>query len=114
MVTSIARQSVILKCLRKKSVLLGNYEFYYLAGLMNRIFGTKYTGSTKPEELSAQILAEIDSLKASNEEEAYLLHLVKYYLPLDQYDSQMQYLFSWGENEKDLWQVNTSNQPPED
>ncbi len=29
MVTSIARQSVIIKCNMQKSVLTGNYEFYY-------------------------------------------------------------------------------------
>ena len=39
MVISIARQSVILKCLRKKSVLVGNYEFYYLAGFMKKLYG---------------------------------------------------------------------------
>ena len=34
MVPSIARQSVILKCNMQKSVMLGNYEFFYAAGLM--------------------------------------------------------------------------------
>ena len=38
MVTSIARQSVILKCNMQKSVLLGNYEFYYIAGLLKKLF----------------------------------------------------------------------------
>ncbi len=33
MVTLTARQSIILKCSMKASVLLGNYEFYYAAGL---------------------------------------------------------------------------------
>ena len=32
MITSIARQSIILKCLRQKSVLVSNYELYYTAG----------------------------------------------------------------------------------
>ena len=38
MVPSIARQSVIIKCNQQTSVLLGNYEFYYLAGLMKKVF----------------------------------------------------------------------------
>ena len=38
MVPSIARQSVIIKCNMQASVLLGNYEFYYLAGLMKKIY----------------------------------------------------------------------------
>ena len=34
MVPSIARQSVIIKCNMQKSILTGNYEFYYAAGLI--------------------------------------------------------------------------------
>mgnify|MGYP000019504385 CR=1 FL=1 len=37
MVTSIARQSVIIKCNMQKSVLTGNYEFYYAAGLIAKL-----------------------------------------------------------------------------
>ena len=29
MVSSIARQSIVIKCKLKESILLGNYEFYY-------------------------------------------------------------------------------------
>lgn len=39
MVTSIARQSVILKCNMQKAVMLGNYEFYYGAGVAGKIGG---------------------------------------------------------------------------
>ena len=39
MVTSIARQSVIIKCNMQKSVLTGNYEFYYAAGLVTKLSG---------------------------------------------------------------------------
>ena len=38
MVPSIARQSVILKCNMQKSVMLGNYEFFYAAGWMRILF----------------------------------------------------------------------------
>ena len=38
MVPSIARQSVILKCNMQKSVMLGNYEFFYAAGLMRKLY----------------------------------------------------------------------------
>lgn len=41
MVTSIARQSVIIKCNMQKSVLTGNYEFYYAAGLIAKLFGVE-------------------------------------------------------------------------
>ena len=41
MVTSIARQSVIIKCNMQKSVLTGNYEFYYAAGLIAKLSGVE-------------------------------------------------------------------------
>ena len=54
-VASIARQSVILKCLRQKSVLLGNYEFYYLAGLMKKLYGLELDKTIQPEEMFEKI-----------------------------------------------------------
>ena len=39
MIPYITRQSIIIKCNQQASVLLGNYEFYYLAGLMKKLFG---------------------------------------------------------------------------
>ena len=38
MITSIARQSIIIKCNGQQAVLLGNYELYYAAGLMKKLF----------------------------------------------------------------------------
>ena len=51
MVPSIARQSVILKCLRKKSILLGNYEFYYAAGLMKKLYHLEISEEMDPDSL---------------------------------------------------------------
>ena len=41
MVPSIARQSVIIKCNMQKSILTGNYEFYYAAGLIAKLSGVE-------------------------------------------------------------------------
>ena len=108
MVTSIARQSVIIKCLRQKSVLVGNYEFYYLSGLMKKLFGLELSAEQKPQEMLDVILAALPNLKAGNEQEEYLLKLVAYYEALPAYDDQMKELFNWGAGEQDLWQVNTN------
>lgn len=108
MVTSIARQSVIIKCNMQKSVIVGNYEFYYAAGLMNRLFHLECQAQMKPEELLAYILSREEQIHPSNEKEEYLVKLVKYYEPLEKYDEQMVELFHWGENEKDVWQIKTS------
>ena len=57
MVPSIARQSVILKCNMQKSVMLGNYEFFYAAGLMRKLYNIEIRTDMEPE----QILEAIDS-----------------------------------------------------
>lgn len=105
MVTSIARQSVIIKCNQQSSVLLGNYEFYYLAGLMKKLFGFSLSKEMTPEVLHEQILAQMETANPSNAQEEYLLKLVKNYKPLEDYNEQTKELFSWGETEEYLWQV---------
>lgn len=107
MVPSIARQSVIIKCLRKRSILIGNYEFYYLAGLMKKIYNLDISEEMEPKPLFDTISEKLDSITASNENEEYLIHLVRFYRPLEEYDDQMKQLFKWGTTEEDMWQVDT-------
>ena len=97
MVTSIARQSVILKCNMQKSVLLGNY--------------VSADADMEPEALSEYLLSVVDTLSPKDEKEAYLIKMVKGYEPLPEHDEQMKELFAWGEQEPDLWQVKTSFHP---
>lgn len=108
MVISIARQAVILKCIRQLSVMVGNYEFYYAAGLMNNIFGLDAKADMKPDELFDYLLANIGSCEAKDDKEEYLIKMISRYEPLETYDDQMKELFAWGETETDKWQVNTS------
>ena len=49
MVPSIARQSVILKCNMQKSVMLGNYEFFYAAGLMRKLYNIEIRTDMEPD-----------------------------------------------------------------
>ena len=37
MIQSIARQSVVIKCNLQASIMMGNYEFYYAAGLLYKL-----------------------------------------------------------------------------
>ena len=101
MVTSIARQSVILKCNMQKSVLLGNYEFYYVSA----------DADMEPEALSEYLLSVVDTLSPKDEKEAYLIKMVKGYEPLPEHDEQMKELFRWGASEPDLLKVTTSYHP---
>lgn len=105
MVTSIARQSVIIKCNQQSSVLLGNYEFYYVSGLMKKLFNLDLNKEQEPEVLFETIISNIGSLEPKDEKEAYLIKLVSVYKPLPEYDKQMEELFAWGESEEHLWQV---------
>ena len=98
MVTSIARQSVIIKCNMQKSVLTGNYEFYYAAGLIAKLSGVEISDDIKPIELGVLLHQEI-------EQEKYLFSMLKDYKPTDEYDEQMKELLLWGKGEQYLWTV---------
>lgn len=105
MVPSIARQSVIIKCNMQSSVLLGNYEFYYLAGLMDKFFGLDLNEDMQPQMMLDIIHANLEQLSPKDEKEAYLVKLVSVFKVEDKYDDQMKELFRWGATEEKLWQV---------
>lgn len=105
MVPSIARQSVIIKCNMQSSVLLGNYEFYYLAGLMKKIFDLDLKEDMQPIELLEGIQSKLDALSPSNSQEAHLIQMVKNFRPEKRVDEQMKELFRWGATEEKLWKV---------
>lgn len=105
MVPSIARQSVIIKCNQQTSVLLGNYEFYYLGGLMKKLFDLDLNEDMSPQEMLKEIHANIESIEPQDAKEAYLLSLVKNYKPLEEYNEETKLLFRWGATEEKLWQV---------
>ena len=105
MVTSIARQSVIIKCNMKRAGILGNYEFYYAAGLATKLFDLEVDPDSKPEELAAFLQEKLQQKEGKNEQEAYLLSILKEYTPEERYDEQMKELLLWGKKETCLWQV---------
>ena len=105
MVPSIARQSVIIKCNQQTSVLLGNYEFYYLAGLMKKLFDLELEEEMAPFDMLENIQGKLDGLNPKDEKEAYLIKLVTNFKPSENLDEQMKELFRWGANESNLWQV---------
>lgn len=107
MVPSIARQSVIIKCNAQKSVLLGNYEFYYAAGLLKSLLDLKLSEETKPKELLEELLAQLEGRTAGDKRAQYLIGMVEDYDASPDYDGQMQELFRWGETEQDMWEVGT-------
>ena len=105
MVPSIARQSVIIKCNMQASVLLGNYEFYYLAGLMKNLYNLDVNEDMQPMELLAAVQSSLDGLTPSNPKEEYLIKLARNFKPDEVVDEQMKELFLWGATEEKPWQV---------
>lgn len=113
MIPSIARQSVITKCNMQKSILLGNYEFYYVGGLLNKLFGLRGNPDMDPQALREYLDGELPRLTPEDDREKYLIHMVENYDPLPDYDEQMKLLFRWGESEEYLWQMKTDQQVQE-
>lgn len=105
MITSIARQSIILKCLRQKSVLVSNYELYYTAGLAKKCFGIVVDADMEPKQLLEELQKHIDKVSQADEQEKYLIHLLGNYEPDDTHDEQTKELFHMGETEEHMWQV---------
>ena len=106
MVTSIARQSVIIKCNMQASVLTGNYEFYYAAGLAARLAGIEVADDILPDELKGLLAERLADCVPKDEKEAYLYGLsfsITY--RRGEYDAQMKELLICGREEKQLWSV---------
>ena len=105
MVPSIERQSVIIKCNQQTSVLLGNYEFYYLGGLMKKLFSLDLHADMQPFELLEGVQSKLDALTPTNPQEEYLIKLARNFKPGETLDEQMKELFRWGATEEQPWQV---------
>ena len=105
MVPSIARQSVIIKCNMQSAFLLGNYEYYYAAGLASKIGGFEVSEDILPAELFSLLEKELVQVDTKDEKEAYLILRLKDYIPTEDYDEQMKELLIMGKKETCLWQV---------
>ena len=109
MITDLARQSVILKCKLQKSTMLGNYEFYYAAGLMAQMTGS--TGIEKdisPQQLWEKTKKMCETCATEDPYVAHLKFMLEHYKVHEAYDEQMWDLFQCGLQERHLWQVTES------
>lgn len=106
MVPSIARQSVIIKCNMQRSVLTGNYEYYYAAGLLSKLTGIEIPEDIGPLQLADLLDKQGKNVITKDEKEEYLKKILLDYAPQEEYDEQMRELFLWGKREEYLWTVN--------
>lgn len=100
MILELAIQSVQTKIKLKSATMLGNYEFYYAAGILCRELNLTVAEDIKPKELHAYI----DGLAVEKEFDdptvAHLIKMIHFYMPEEQYDEQMKELFQVGLNGK--------------
>lgn len=85
--------------------MLGNYEFYYAAGLISKLSQIEIDDDIRPVELLDLLLEKIEQVKPKDEKEAYLFQMLKDYKPTEEYDEQMKELLLWGKGEQYLWSV---------
>ncbi|WP_022749854.1 DUF3837 family protein [Lachnobacterium bovis] len=105
MVTSIVRQSVIIKCKQKISAMLGNYEFYYSVGFLNKKYDLGCNSQMKPVEIKEKIASKLEAIEGDSPEEEYLITILKKYRPSDEYNDDMVEVFEMGVNEQKPWSV---------
>lgn len=103
MVQSIARQSVVIKCNLQASIMTGNYEFYYGAGLLHQWMGVNLAEIPAPFELMEQVQEDIKSYQPKDEKEEHLIKMLTYYKPIENFDDQMKALYQEGKAEKRMW-----------
>lgn len=104
MVQSIARQSVVIKCNLHASIMLGNYEFYYAAGLVHKLMGTEAVEVAQPRAMIETVHTLMDQYETEDEREHHLKRMLADYEPEDVLDEQMQALFWEGLHEERMWQ----------
>ena len=106
MITSLARQSVVLKCNLQKSAMLGNYEMYYAAGLMAKFTNTQIEEGIQPMELWKKVVELGKNYETEDKKVLHLIHMLDNYIVHEEYDAQMWDMFQMGFQEKNLWMVN--------
>lgn len=106
MVASIARQSIVIKCNLHASIMLGNYEFYYAAGLVHKLTGHPTKEIAEPLAMLDEVHELLSNYKTEDERELHLIYMLKDYAPVEDFDEQMKELFLAGQQEQNMWQEN--------
>lgn len=103
MITSVVRQSIIIKCNLQESIMLGNYEFYYAIGLFSKIAKQSFSIEKSPKELKEEVLPIMEAYQTTDDREKYLIHLLSNYNPKEECNEQMLELYQMGNQEENMW-----------
>lgn len=106
MVTSLARQAVIIKSGNDTSILTGNYELAYALGFLADQMGISLSESDVDiQSLHGKIVEELKNRTLEDEKIKRLFRMVRLYNPTAEWDAQMQELLHVGLMEKYPWDL---------
>lgn len=94
-----------MKCNMQCAYILGNYEYYYAAGLAGKLCGFEIPEEIRPAELQALLAEKLADAVGNSPQENHLFGRLKEYDPPADYDEQMKELLFMGQKETCLWQV---------
>ena len=73
----LTRQSVVIKCNLEASIMTGNYEMYYAAGLIAQLTNREIAADIQPEALHDLVHGWLDSFVPANGQEKHLVHMLR-------------------------------------
>jgi hypothetical protein len=106
MVTSLARQSIIIKSKNHTSIVLGNYECAYCLGLLSKQAGLLEDDSyTDMTQWFAAVMEQTKDFGTEDKNLAEVIRMMRLYEPLPEMDEQMKELYHMGYHETRMWQM---------
>lgn len=96
MILELAVQSIQNKLRLGSGTMLGNYEFYYAAGIICGYLQLELRGDLEPQELYRQLESQTEGKEIENPAAAHLAKMIRYYKVEDHHDRQMEQLFEMG------------------
>ena len=106
MVTSIARQAVIIKSKTGNSIILGNYECAYALGLLSKAVSMEENDSWQDmSQWYEEVMSRLDGFTSEDVRLMEIVRIMKEYEPTETVDEQMKELYHMGYAEKRMWQM---------
>lgn len=106
MVTSIARQAVIIKSTTGNSILLGNYECGYALGLLSKQAGLAEDDSfSDMKQWHESVMSRLSDFQSEDERLKEVLRITKNYEPDSEIDAQVKELYHMGYTEMRMWEM---------
>ncbi|MBQ8199106.1 MAG: DUF3837 domain-containing protein [Lachnospiraceae bacterium] len=106
MVTSLARQAIIIKSKDNTSGVLGNYECSYCLGLFSKVAGIAEDDSYQDMVTWHQaVMTQMEQFETEDPQLAEVLRMMRAYEPAEEVDEQMRELYHVGLAENRMWQL---------